>query len=335
MNKLTHEQLSRAAHGSLTEAQDRELPTERSVAERCGLSPILSKPIPRNKITADTTYLLVDPQGRFLVAKNGKTPPHDWNYAKLVSKDDHWSWIYGITFNSPATQDNPSSLLLGPPYNSAYLHANGSSTNWEWAWWGDESWSEEKYPQIKVYLAEDGTLTTCDGTQALCADDGGNVYIGNREKWPAIKFTLHTFFLTRQSLFTIAQNAWPRTSFTDVYVELANLEYELVTQAKIQQIYKASGLSSGMYTTETFECDDFSYVLKAAAARQSYIDTAATQLQRGYAVGLIFGQSKDGGDGHAVNFFVDYAGNLKLIEPQNGSIQSAELWNYTPTFMLI
>ncbi|ERU66043.1 lectin MOA-related protein [Pseudomonas aeruginosa] len=334
MQKPEPGQAERAPCETLQEKH--ETKEEPSIFQSLGIPLILSEPLTLEQLDANRAYLLADSQGRILAAKNGKTESSDWNWAQMVDKEEHGNWIFGVTFSSPPTQESPSTILLGWPYNHVWLHSNGTlPASWQWAFWGGEKYSNSSTPDLRFYLASDNSLTTSDGTMALCEDDG-DVYIGSKTSYTPIRFTIHTFFLANPAIFALGQATWPDISFSQVNVQLANYECELVDENKINSIYKNFRSSTSVsYKNDIFECDDFGFAFKAYASLQAYKDSQTLKLQRAYAVGILFGASKTGGDGHAVNFFVNYSGELKIIEPQNGKISDAARWDYTPTFMII
>lgn len=102
-----------------------------------------------------------------------------------------------------------------------------------------KKYSNSSTPDLRFYLASDNSLTTSDGTMALCEDDG-DVYIGSKTSYTPIRFTIHTFFLANPAIFALGQATWPDISFSQVNVQLANYECELVDENKINSIYKIS-----------------------------------------------------------------------------------------------
>jgi hypothetical protein len=90
-----------------------------------------------------------------------------------------------------------------------------------------------------------------------------------------------------------------------------------------------TGLSEIRWTPSVFDCDDFSYVYKAAASLAGY--EAGNEVA--YAVGVIWGDSSAGG--HAVNVYINELGKVKVLEPQNGMVIDGASWDYIPYFVIM
>jgi hypothetical protein len=50
-------------------------------------------------------------------------------------------------------------------------------------------------------------------------------------------------------------------------------------------------------------------------------------------VGILFGSNKTGK--HAANIFLDENADVKILEPQNGTVIEGKDWEYTPNFMVM
>lgn len=328
-------QLATMSHnGSIVDDATTVDPSDLPIAAKLGITPHLSPPISTDKITPDTAYILCSSTNQYLVANNGSVTNDDWNYAILSTYENHPNWIHGVRFSTAAIQSDPAYISLGPPYADAWLRsANTSlSSNWNWVMWANnKSGNYSDYPMLQLYFTADSTLSTSDGRLVLCNDSKGNVYIGNKNDWPATKYSVHKYLLHGGTIFDMIQATWPQNLIKSGGFQTADRAFELIDDSKVNSIYKKSPLSKYEWVRDKFDCDDFSYVFKGAASTESYADRDS--ISAGYAVGVIMGINRS--SGHAVNFFVDYSGSLKIIEPQNGTVINAADWEYTPDFVFI
>jgi len=117
------------------------------------------------------------------------------------------------------------------------------------------------------------------------------------------------------------------TTLNQIYTE-RNYAYLPTSVAK--DIWQKSGLHNYKWTAETFDCDNFSFVYKGAVSKHVYDNKVGSP----YALGIVFG-TKPNGAGHAVNIFLDKNGDVKILEPQNGTVIDGKDWDYTPYFVLM
>jgi hypothetical protein len=154
-------------------------------------------------------------------------------------------------------------------------------------------------------------------------------YFGFFNYWCASTVTnVEAFGRSLQSdIMEAFKNEWPAVQIQNqVY---ADRSFAGLPDEEAVEIWKSSQLSNFKWTKEVFDCDDFSYVYKGAASEHVYGTKAKIPL----AVGIVFGSKP--GAGHAVNIFLDELGNVKILEPQNGSIVDGKNWDYTPYFVLM
>jgi hypothetical protein len=98
---------------------------------------------------------------------------------------------------------------------------------------------------------------------------------------------------------------------------LGDKRYYLATEEEVKQIINGSHLELKRWIAERFDCDDFSYVLKAFFSSIAY---QTNQLSCGVCAGIIWGLFEWTDEFHSCNWFIDSDHLLKFIEPQNGTI---------------
>ncbi|PHM38985.1 hypothetical protein Xmau_03152 [Xenorhabdus mauleonii] len=146
------------------------------------------------------------------------------------------------------------------------------------------------------------------------------------------KYTLYTFyarFVKSDIIAGLVKKIWPKLIINLVLLRISDELYTLISEEKVKEIYKESGLVNFKYRKESFDCDDFSFVCKAQASKKAYENNE----KYGYAIGVIFGGYKK--SAHSVNIFINHELEVKLIEPQSGRIIEPKKWKYKPYFILI
>ncbi len=101
---------------------------------------------------------------------------------------------------------------------------------------------------------------------------------------------------------------------------LADTQYYLSTDAEIKQVVQASHGERWRWIPERFDCDDFAYVLKAFFSSIAY---KTDKLSCGLCAGIIWGRFRWLDEFHACNWYLNPQQEFKLIEPQNGTVYSA------------
>lgn len=308
-------------------------------ADGAGPVIVLSRPIPADQIDAGTPYVIRDEYGRVLCVENAGRGGWDWAY--FGDYDNYSADVFPLAFSgNPVTA--PASVTMQP--NNWPLHANGSATSWEYAFWASSSYGSG-YPVLSLtarvsQINPDGSQTyklswnNDATTMELCADSGSWnwAYVSSSKSGTTVTF--HKFYVQQQKLNVLFKAAWPKASF-DLQVNTGDEFYEAVTTQQVMSIYQNSGLPGYQWKPNYFDCDDFSYVYKAQASKDAY----AAVPEYGYAVGIVFASAPSGG--HAVNVFIDTAGTVRIIEPQDGQIVEGKDWNdptgvpYSPYFFLM
>jgi hypothetical protein len=138
---------------------------------------------------------------------------------------------------------------------------------------------------------------------------------------------IHKQDLNNVRAMELLKKEWPKTTIRDqVYGD--RKYYGLPTNVA-KDIWANSGLRNYKRTSESFDCDDFSYVYKGAVSKHVY----EKKVGFPYAVGILFGSNKTGA--HAINIFLDENADVKILEPQNGTVIDGKDWDYKPYFMLM
>mmetsp|Transcript_18111 Transcript_18111/g.36365 ORF Transcript_18111/g.36365 Transcript_18111/m.36365 type:complete len:287 (-) Transcript_18111:110-970(-) len=120
---------------------------------------------------------------------------------------------------------------------------------------------------------------------------------------------------------------WPNTRVSNQ--TYADRTYHCLSVQNAKDIWNKSGLGGFKWTAESFDCDDFSYVYKGTVSKHVY----ELKLKIPYTVGVVFGYNSK--EGHAVNIFIDEGYNVKILEPQNGTVIDGKDWDYKPNFVLM
>ncbi len=312
---LAHDALSKISPGERTDAP---LALEPTLLAKLGIEPKLSDPIPIEALTPGVPYLIVDSKNRILCG-----PTSGWNWAWFGSYADWSQNVLGAVFTSDPTSGATTVTLGG--HASTYLRANGSSTNWEWAFWGDASWSGYTAVPLKAVSSGGGyNLQYMNGstTMNLCAATTSvwdYAFVGG-SSWTPLNVTFRKFYLDWAALSTLFRAAWPSATITANTFRANDAMYELLPSSVASTIWNESGLSGYKWSQEVFDCDDFATVYKAQASRHAYSVARA----RAYATGMICGSA--GASAHAANVFIDLAGNVQVLEPQNGKIVTGSNW---------
>jgi hypothetical protein len=101
---------------------------------------------------------------------------------------------------------------------------------------------------------------------------------------------------------------------------LADNDYYCPSAKVAQRIVRKARLQDREYTPESFDCDDFAHLLKAAFIESIY---DSGKRSRPYAMGIIWGHDP----GHAMNFVVLSNGvefEVKIIEPQEATFHTPD-----------
>ena len=94
------------------------------------------------------------------------------------------------------------------------------------------------------------------------------------------------------------------------HVHLADAEYYCPSKEYVEYLLDKDNTDSYMYTAERYDCDDFSFTLKASFC----IDAYKNGIRRSaHAAGIVWGKIPHA---HAMNWVITDDLKLRLIEPQ-------------------
>jgi hypothetical protein len=126
---------------------------------------------------------------------------------------------------------------------------------------------------------------------------------------------------------------WPHALFLYLVFIGTDDMYKPISDSVAEEIYTESGLEKIVYTDNVFDCEDFSTVYKGAASLHAY--KAGSDVA--YAVGMIAAEETPNSArfDHAANFYINDMGQVKILEPQNGSIIDGSEWSLTPAAVMM
>lgn len=317
-----------------------EQPTvsDAGLASHMELGPALTA----SQIDPTGTYALRDLSGRVIGVNSSGAGTWDWAFVgqyKSYPQD-----VMPLSFSADPTSGK-ANLTAQNGSLSWPLHANGSSTNWEWTFWASSGYGAG-YPVLPLSATPGQTLpnggqtyklsyVNGSTTMHLTADSGSWNWLYVSASNSSTQFTFHKFFVIKSKVQQLFEATWPGADFIYSAFNTPDTYYQALSNAQAGSVYQESGLRAYHWRAEVFDCDDFSYVYKAQASRHAY----AANAEYGYAVGVIFARTSTGG--HAVNVFIDPQGKVKILEPQNGSIVDGKDWKdsageaYQPFFVLM
>ncbi|KAH9903479.1 hypothetical protein C8Q73DRAFT_786056 [Cubamyces lactineus] len=122
----------------------------------------------------------------------------------------------------------------------------------------------------------------------------------------------------------LLRNPWLRQDFKSYQ---ADGMYLILSRARLQEIWRRSGLSARKWRSEIFDCDDFAFVYKAEAAKWGD-DTFKAD---GFAIlcGVMFGTNPTTNEGHAYNWMINPENRSAIVffEPQNNTFMDNPGYN--------
>lgn len=124
-----------------------------------------------------------------------------------------------------------------------------------------------------------------------------------------------------QGVYQRLVSTFGRRITASALVQLGDDQYWLPSVSYVKAFLKESNLNSRFkWLEERFDCDDFSYALKGEMSKTWYKMGA---FQAGFGGGIIWGEFSWVNGAHAVNWFLDDTGVVKLVEPQSDEIYEA------------
>jgi len=113
-------------------------------------------------------------------------------------------------------------------------------------------------------------------------------------------------------------------------IRFGDAKYYLPTAEEFGQIVSATSIDRRRWIQDKFDCDDFSYILKAFTSSVAYF---TNDLVHGLSTGIIWGRFSWVSEFHACNWFLDNSRTFHLIEPQDGRIFPAQACLGSVTFI--
>ena len=302
---------------------------------------VLSEAQTLDSLKANTPYVFKDWRARILKV----------NGLSYLST----TWVYVSTYDSYITDTHPiifsdvptgqTKLIAVTSVGNLSMHSRDQGPNNQWVFWTGPPYkggNPEMMVQLEVYQ-QSPTNTTF----LIYWQSGQNkMYLTSKDstswEWnyitktkPGFGYSIHKFYVEKAMMQQLFKATWPSSSIYYSEFTTGDLYYEVITDDLATTLFQNTGLKASDYKAEVFDCEDFAYVYKAQASLYALRNSTEYAL----AVGVIFANSKN--SGHAVNFYVDTSGKVKIIEPQNGSIVDGKDWKdskgapYIPYFALI
>ncbi len=311
---------------------------------------VLSDPIPADELQPSTPYVIKDSYGRVMCVDDGGSG--GWGWAYLGDYDSYAQDVLPLYFSQNPMQ-GAATLTAKNGSVEWPLQANGTATSREWTFWAKDGYGSGDFPvlSLKATLAQrdpDGRETyrlswDNNGTNMrLTAGSGTWNWLNVSSKSPGsvlLEYTFHKLYVVRAKVADLLSTTWPAASLSlfgfSLGIRTADDFYEAVSDDQAMTIWNDSGLSQYKWKEKYFDCDDFSYVYKAQASKDAYVNAP----EYGYAVGVIFGKTPN--SNHAVSVFIDKNAKVRIIEPQTGKIVTGEDWKddqsvaYVPYFVLM
>ena len=156
----------------------------------------------------------------------------------------------------------------------------------------------------------------------------------------ATKHGTFTFVLDKKGVLNVDEvsdylvSEWPGSPsllLTHLLEFTADRKYRILPDSLADKIWNDSGLGNMTWTESVFDCDDFATVYKAAALKAGY--TAGSDYS--YAAWMISGYDYPNRRGHSTIVYINEYMQVKVLEPQNGSVVFGQDWDYTPFIVVL
>jgi hypothetical protein len=288
------------------------------------------------------SYVLQDQWGRILGVQNNGAPTWDW--AHMIMFKDAPGDLFPITFvPAPTKGDGTFYLMVQNGDTSWYLRSAGTGDSANQTFWAPAGspYNPSDFPYINVrsHIPGKAPETVFEwprpGSPNLYFQaDGGADQKGlwvRGASTPATSFKLLETYIKSAQIGQVLQKEWPNAKEL-VYKPIDPTDSMLagISDQQMRLLLTETGLTQQTWTPEVFDCDDFGFVLQAAACKAAYLAGSPCR----YAVGVLFGVNSAGLK-HVVNLYLDPLGNVKVIEPQNGTIVNGKNWDHTPLYVLL
>ncbi|MDR0219714.1 MAG: lectin MOA-related protein [Enterobacteriaceae bacterium] len=142
-----------------------------------------------------------------------------------------------------------------------------------------------------------------------------------------ISFSFHPIYFNAYFIKDILNDIF---DIPETNIEVSNSDYIPVDDDIATKIFNNSELKNYNYNIRNFDSDDFGLVYKAQECKDAY----QSNLNRRYAIGIMYGKNKDG-IGQVSNIFINGNLEIKILNPQNGGIHYLKDWQYNIPYMIL
>lgn len=247
------------------------------------------------------------------------------------------AWAHGVSFDKAPVEANPAFMYFGALDDGVRLLKKAGNSSLLPAKWSSKK-TIDGYEALSGYFKDNVFHHGENGNSGLdlhlMAD--GAPGAGRTVWWTGsngnyTSFSIFKLLYAESTIYSLISDAWPKTIITNAYATRQDRKFVAMFDSVVQDIYNNSPLPNMEEKGDIIKSDDLSYVFKAYASMDAYenIENVAS----GYAIGILIGQN--GNQREAVNFFVDYLGDIKLLDPRTGNIMAPSDWSMKPKFVLL
>ncbi len=302
----------------------------------------LSAAVDTHGFEKDADYMIADRSGRVLCVEGAAAPlwTQGWTYVGLPQSYGHDMVTVSFSENPFEGQATPKVwALAGERYLFAEYNKAGAMPQSVWTFAGPKENEAKGYPLLGLRASP--VMPNEPAVIFSYADGKGDVgYLtsGKGTAWAwlvlskegaynAAEFLFHKIHLKRGDIFSLLNAYWPTVTFNAKnvwFMEQDGLSrYTLVPDELAKQLWDQSGLAAlPPLKTKALDCDDYAFIYRAQAARSLY----ETKRANPYALGVISGVTADNKIAHAANVYINYWGDLMILEPQTGVSVPGTAW---------
>ena len=301
----------------------------------------MSAAVDSHGFETNTEYIVADGAGRVLCVEGAANPmwTQGWLYMGLPQSYANDMVTLSFTENPFEGQATPKIRANGDRFLFADYNKAGPMPQDSWTLAGPTKSNEPKHPLLGVRATP---LMPTQPAVLLSYGDGkgdtGYLTAGKGSGWSwltlskegaynAAEFFFHKLHLERKDIFGLLNAYWPSEDFSARNVWFMEQDgltpYALVPDYLAADLWAQSGLPSIPPRKEkALDCDDYAFIYRAQAARALY----ETKRAYPYALGVISGVTADEKLAHAANVYINYMGDLMILEPQTGVSVPGTAW---------
>ncbi|NER50183.1 MAG: hypothetical protein F6J92_26600 [Symploca sp. SIO1A3] len=254
-----------------------------------------------------------------------------WNWAYMTKYDDarHMADIRPVIIQRTSggyTAYVDDTYVSKKKYLCMQSYGWGNKTYCYWATTPDKGDTVMRFNILKGSRGEGWIIRSTEGMDMVETDWFRPYYVHmakameGRTTRGVLEFTFQQLMTKREVLDALYDQC---DNVTDHFNPLClDDELRLVDKEEVKVVYEASGLKAFKGLPESFDCDDFAYVLKGEASKQSY----QMLLARALAVGIVVGYNVDGSKSHAANIYIDQSRKVWIYEPQEQKSYGVNHW---------